>query len=168
MKKLWSQVAGIPVQLSDGERTLGSLNGVFIDPETGQIIAFLVGFSGVLSPVDIEKWNSESVSVSDRDVLVTPFDITRINKFGVKRTYFLGKSVISASGKKFGNIRDFFFESATNSILQFSVAKGFLGFHWAERVFSYKDICEITPKAIVLNVEPEEKEKTKMETAPAI
>lgn len=168
MKKLWSQVSGIPVRLSEDERNLGSLNGVFIDPETGQIIAFLVGFSNVLAPVDIAKWGTESIKIHDSDALVSPFDITRIQKFGVKRSYFLGKKVISASGANFGKIRDFLFESTVNSILQFTVSKGFLGVHWSERIFSYKDIKEITEKAVILIVEPEEKEKAKLEVVPAL
>ncbi len=168
MKKLWSQVAGLPVQLSEEERNLGGLNGVFVNPETGQIIAFVVGFSNVLAPVDIAKWDFESITIHDSDALVSTFDITRIEEFGVKRCYFLGKKVISASGANFGKIRDFLFESTVNSILQFTVSKGFFGIHWSERVFSYKDINEITTKAVILNVEPEDKEKAKLEAVPAL
>lgn len=161
MKKLWSQVSGIPVQVGETERNLGSLNGIFIDPETGQIIAFLVGFSKVLVPVDIEKWTRDSVLVPDADVLISPFDITRIDKFGVQRSYFLGKKVLSGSGKKFGKVRDFLFESTTNSILQFTVSKGFFGIKWDERIFSRKDISEITADAVILNVEPEAKDRVR-------
>lgn len=169
MKKLWSQMSGMSVRLSEEERNLGALNGVFVNPETGQIIAFLVGFSNVLAPVDIAKWDTESITIHDSDALVSPFDITRIKEFGVKRSYFLGKQVRSAiSGANFGKIRDFLFESTTCSILQFTVSKGFLGIHWGERIFPYKDIKEITEKAVILNVEPEEKEKAKLEAVPAI
>lgn len=156
MKKMWSQISGMPVALPESGGTLGKLNGAFIHPETGAIIAFLVGFSRVLVPVDIEKWSKDSLTISDEDVLISPFDILRIEQFGFRRTYFLGKKVKSKKGYRYGTIKDFTLNTTTSSLLTFEVSKGFFWMTWGKRIFSWKDIFEITESAIILNCEPEE------------
>ena len=156
MKKMWSEISGIPVTLSESEGVLGKLNGAFIHPETGTIIAFLVGFSRVLVPVDIEKWGKNSITIGEAEVLVSPFDILRIEEFGFRRTYFLGKKVRSKKGYRYGTIKDFTLETTTSSLLTLEVSKGFFWVTWGKRIFSWKDISEITESAIILNCEPEE------------
>jgi len=141
--------------------SLGTLNGTFMHPETGQIIAFLVGFASVLSPVDIEKWRKESIQISKKDVLVPPTDILRIQQYGLRRTFLNGKKVLSKSGRRMGKVRDFTIETRTSSILTFEVSKRFLGIEWSKRIFSYDDISEVTEKAIILAVEPEATKKAR-------
>ncbi len=159
MKKLWSDISGLPVTLSESERVLGKLNGAFIHPETGVIIAFLLGFSRVLVPVDIEKWSKDSVTIRDTEVLVSPFDVLRIEQFGFRRTYLLGKKVKSKKGVKYGTVKDFTFETTTTSILSIEVSKGFFWFTWGRRIFSWTDVYEVTESEVVLNCEPKEQEK---------
>lgn len=161
MKKLWSEISGLPVLLSESEKVLGKLNGAFVHPETGVIIAFLVGFSRVLVPVDIEKWKKDSIVIGDEDVLVSPFDILRIEEFGFRRTYFLTKNVKSKKGVKYGTVKDFTLETTTSSLLTFEVSKGFFWFTWGKRIFSWGDVSEITETSVVLTCEPEEKEYKK-------
>lgn len=167
MKKMWSQISGIPVTIHESDKVLGKLNGAFIHPETGSIIAFLVGLSRVLVPVDIEKWSKDSIIISDADVLVSPFDILRIEQFGFRRTYLLGKKVKSKKGYRYGTIKDFTLETTTSSLLTFEVSKGFFWVTWGKHIFSWKDIFEITESAVILNCEPEQKSKEKLEPLPA-
>lgn len=159
MKKLWSQVSGFPVVLPEDEKRLGSLNGVFMDPETGQIIAFLVGYSRVLTPIEIEKWRSDRVQVNSKDALSPVSEILRIERYGLRRSFLNGKRVFSKSSKRLGRVHDFSFDPSTNSILDFEVSRRFFWFEWGKRIFSYKDIEEVTERAILLNVDPEEKVK---------
>lgn len=157
MKKHWSQIAGLPVMLSEQDRPLGSVNGAFLHPETGQIIGFLCGYSHVLPPIEIEKIYSDYVKVRSDDSLASPMDILRIRDYGLRRTFLNGKRVRSKNGRHLGRVRDFCFDTATYSLLTFDVSKKILWLEWAERLFSYKDIEEITDNAIILNVEPEKK-----------
>lgn len=166
MKKQWSDLVGMPVIVTEDERPLGELSAVFLHPENGQFIGFLVGFTKILAPAEIERWRSDYVKVRSHDALVSPDDILRLSTYGFRRTLFNSKKVCSKSGKYLGRVRDFCFESGTCSLLSFDVSKKLLWLEWNKRTFSYKEIFEITEKFIRLNVEPEE--KVKGQTLPAI
>lgn len=157
MKKQWLDIAGLPVMLSEQDRAQGSVNGAFMHPETGLLIGFLCGYTKVLVPVEIEKWHADYVKLRGEDSLASPGDILRIRDYGLRRTFLNGKRVRSKNGKNLGRVRDFCFDTATYSLLTFEVSKKFLWIEWANRIFSYKDILEVTERAIVLNVEPEKK-----------
>ena len=167
MKKRWSEISGTSVLTDGKDRPAGRVNAAFINPENGTLIAFLIGFSKVLTPIDIEKWSSDHILISSEEVLVGTFDILRLSQFGLRRTFFIGKTVFSKSGKKFGRVRDFTIETKTTSLLDFEVSKGFFFLKWGKRIFSYSDIFEITERSITVNVEPEQKAKAKMQTAMA-
>lgn len=160
MKKHWSQVSGLAVIPSEEERPLGYLNGAFMHPETGQLIGFLVGYSRVLVPIEIEKWHSDYVKVRDAESLAPAMDILRIRDYGLRRTFLNGKRVQAKNGKRLGRMRDFCFETTVNSLLTFEVSKKFLWIEWGKRQFSYEDIEEVTEKAIVVTADMEEKKVT--------
>lgn len=159
MKRRWSTVSGFAIHLEDEQDVLGRLHGVFMNPETGQITAFLVGISKVLPPVDIERWHQDSVQISDKDSITRPEEIMRLEQYGLKRSFLNGKKVISPSGRGFGRIRDFTFETTTSSVLSIYTSKKILGIEWDRRIFPYKDIQEVTEKAIILSVEPEDMQR---------
>lgn len=158
MKREWSSLAGLNIT-TDEEQVLAPLSGVFMNPETGQIIAFLAGLTRVLVPVDVQQWKKDHLIVSDKEALVLPTEILRLQEYGIRRSFLNGKRVRSASGKNMGKIRDFQIEVSTSSIIEFMASKKFLGIEWAESQFSYKDIQEVTEKAIILSIEPEQKAK---------
>ena len=159
MKKQWSDIAGLPVVTAVEEPPLGSLRGLFMNPENGQVIGFLVGFTRVLTPVDIERYASDYVKVSDPDCLTPLPDILRLRDFGVRRTYLNGKKVLSKSGRSLGHVHDFTLETSTSAVVSFETCRSFIWWEWDQRVFSYKEVDEVTDKYIRLNVEPEQKVK---------
>jgi len=159
MQRHWSTIAGLPVISSNEEQLLGRLRAVFVHPETGQILAFLVGWTHVIIPRDIQKWEKERVWVCDSEDLLAPKDILRIQELGMRRTLINGKKVLSRKGKRLGHLKDFSFDPATDHLTSLSVSKNFLFLEWAHRKVSAKDIQEITDKAIVLNIETQQKEK---------
>ena len=161
MKRRWTTISDYPVHTQDDDNPLGYLNGVFMHPETGQIIAFLVGITKVLSPVDIEKWRKNSIQINRKSALVPPTEILRIQEFGLQKTFLNGKKVLSKSGRRMGHVRDFTIDTRTTSILTFAISKRFLGIEWNKRIFPYKDISEVTEKAIILTVEPEDTQRAK-------
>lgn len=161
MKKQWIDLDGLPVMISEEERSLGALSGAFMHPETGQIIGFLVGYIKVLAPIEIEKWHTDYVKVRDEDSLASPMEILRIRDYGLRRSFFTSKRVRSKSGRSLGRVRDFSFDVSTYSMLTFEVSKRFLWIEWSKRIFSYQDIFEVTDSAIVLSVEPEKKAMVK-------
>jgi hypothetical protein len=180
MKIQWSSIDGHPIALSSNRKTsglakpskpLGTMSAAFMHPETGQIIAYLVGYTRVLSPVDIEKWSKTTIQVRTPEALVQPEEILRLEQYGLRRTLLNGKKVRtkkgdfsnngSKSGHSMGCVQDFTIDTLTNSILSIHTAKSFLGITWHHRTFSYKLIHEVTKKAIILSAEPEVPVKSK-------
>ncbi len=159
MKKQWSDSSGLPVVVNEADRPLGELNATFIHPETGQIIGFLVGFTKILTPAEIERWRSDYVKVRSVDSLSSPEDILRLKNYGLRRTLLNSKKVCSKSGKYLGRVRDFCFDSATSSLLTFDVSKKLFWIEWNKRTFTYQEVYEVTDKFIRLCVEPEQKAK---------
>lgn len=165
-RRYWSRISGFPVVTAEGRTTgeskiLGRLHGVFLDPERGHLIGFLVGYTRILVLTDLEKWEPSCVQVSSQEALAPVFDILRIQQFGARRCFLNGKKVYSKSGKRLGRVRDFSFDTGANTLLDFEVSKEFLWLEWDKRDFRAEDIAEITEKGIVLNLDSEEKEKVK-------
>ena len=141
---------------SEEERPLGYLNGAFMNPETGKLIGFLVGYRGVLAPAEVEKWNEDYIKVRDAESVAPVLDILRIREYGLLRTFLNGKRVITKGGRSMGRVRDFTFDPTTDFILTLEVSKKFLWIEWNNRQVSYKDIQEVTEKAIVVRTDMEE------------
>lgn len=159
MKKQWSDTVGLPVIASEDERPLGELNAAFMHPETGQLIGFLVGYTKVLTPAEIERWRSDYVKVRSSDSLASPNDILRLRNYGLRRTLLNSKRVYSKSGRHLGRVRDFCFESSAAALLTFDVSKKLFWIEWSKRTFTYQEVYEVTEKCIRLSIEPEEKVK---------
>lgn len=159
MKNRWSAIAGLPVVSSEEEKILGKLRAVFVHPETGQILAFLVGWLRVVTPRDISQWTQEQVTINSAEDLTAPEEILRLREFGLQRTLFNGKKVLTKSGKRLGRVKDFSFDTASDHLLTLDSAKSFLFWEWAQRSFPAKLINEITDSAIVLSTDEEQKEK---------
>ena len=161
MKRQWSAITGSPITTSENGKVLGRLNGVFMNPETGQIIAFLAGLAHVISPIDIEQWQNDYIQIKDKDALVTPEDILRIQEFGLRRTFLNTKTVRSKSGKRLGKVHDFTIETRLDSIISIDVSRVFLWWEWNKRTYSYMDISEVTESAIILRLEPDDPDAIK-------
>lgn len=160
MKKHWSHSRGLPVAISEEERPLGYVSGAFMNPETGQLIGFMVGYTQVLAPIEIEKWHQDYIQVGSADALAPVLEILRIRDFGLKRSFLNGKKVITKEGKALGRLWDFYFDSGSAMLLGFDVSKRFLWMNWGERSFARKDIQEVTERAIVVTADLEEEKVT--------
>ena len=71
----------------------------------------------MLVPVDIEKWSKDSIIISDPDVLVSPFDILRIEQFGFPPHLFFEQKVKSKKATAYGTIKDFTLDTTSSSLL---------------------------------------------------
>ncbi len=157
MQKAWSTLIGLAVQTEDAARPLGLITGLFLHPDSGQIIGYKVGFGSVVSPSDIVEWHRGSVTISEEEALQPLKDSWRLQEYGPRRCNWIGKKVLSRSGKSMGQVQDLFVNLSTSNVMQFEVAKGFLMFRWDRRIFPLTDVQEVTDNAIILNVEPNQK-----------
>lgn len=158
MKKYWSQIANLAVKLDADSNELGCLNGVFIHPDNGQIIGFLVGVLKVLVPIDVSKWSSNEVIITESEALMAPTELYRLKECGMRRAFFNRKRVYSKGGHRYGAIRDFRLDLTINQLISFDVSKKLLGIEWAKRQFTFRDIDHITDTKVILVLEPEGEE----------
>lgn len=161
MKRYWSQIAKLPVQVDEESPVLGRLNAVFIHPDNGQVIAYLVGVLKVLVPIDIHKWTTNYVLITEEEALVSPAEIHRLADSGFFRAFFNGKFVRSKSGARYGRLRDFELDLTTDRLIRFECSRRFLGFEWGKRIFEWKDVDHISERAVVVIPEPETKKRIK-------
>lgn len=165
MRLMWSQLKGLPLRCADKAQPLGRINAMFFNPESGRIIALLIGYTKVVVPVDVEKWSKDEILIGGEDEVCELRDILRIHEYGFKRCYLLGKKVISEKGDRFGRVKDFTIDTQTGSLLNIESANGFLWMTWDKRIFPYTDISEITDREIILNLDAEGKIKIEKEPA---
>lgn len=162
MKKYWAQISKLPIHLEEEGASFGRLNGVFINPDTGQVIAYMVGLMKVLVPVDVRKWGRKSILISEAEALLSPLEIHRLQSVGLRKALLNGKKIRSKSGYNYGFIRDFQLDLTTNILISFEASKRFLGFEWGKRQFSLRDIDHMTDHTIIVIPEPMKKVRVKM------
>lgn len=157
MKKLWSQLVGLPVLAVEENLLCGKLRAAFVHPETGKILAFLVGWSRVVTPREIRHYAEDRVEIGSVEDLVSPDEILRIKEYGLRRTLLTGKKILTRTANKIGTLRDFSFDPLTDHLTSIESSRSFLFWEWKQRSFPASDIQEITDRAIILNVDLEQK-----------
>lgn len=127
----------------------------YINPENGQIIAFLTGWSVGLAPIDIVTVHQSHIVVRDEEVQLPLADFWRLQEWGYARARWLGKKVYSKSNIYLGRVDDLQFTHDLAQVLNFHVSKHWLVWSWGERIFTWGQVDEVTDKAIFLNVDLE-------------
>ncbi len=161
MKRLASQIVGLPITVEGAMRPVAHVSGLLMHPENGQILAFLAGYLRVLTPLDVEQWKEDRLVIQSPEDLVAPTELLRLREFKIRRLFLTGKKVYSASGKRLGKVVDFTVDTQANRLSSLEVNKHFLFWTWDARIFSAGDIREVTERAIFLTVEPEQGQKVK-------
>lgn len=164
MKRLASQIIGLPITVEGATRPLGNVSGLLMHPENGQIFAFLVGYLRVLTPMDVEQWKEDRIVIQGPEDLVQPGELLHLKEFKLQRLFLMGKKVYSASGKRLGKLVDFTVDTQFSHLVSIEVNKHFLFWTWGARIFAAGDIREITERSLVLNVEPEQGQKIEEQT----
>ncbi len=158
MHKTWLSLAGLKL-VSNENDTLGKMRGALMDPERGQIFAFLTSWRNAVPAQNLEGWKKTQITLTDPEAIESPFELWRVQQFGMMRCFLNGKKVLSASGKKLGRVHDFSFDTLSMQVLSFEVWKNFLAWEWGHRIFTWQDVSEVTDSAILLNIEPEATKK---------
>lgn len=150
MKYYWSQIFGLPITPTEGERPVGFLSGIFFDPDSGKVLAYRSGFTQVFSPIDLLRWEPDHLEISEEEALVTPMELMRLKMVGLKRARLLHKTVRDIDGKRLGKVHDFCIETKGALLLNIEVSKRFLFWDFGKRIFAHEDIQEITESTIVV------------------
>ncbi len=156
MHHLFSQISDKTLTDPEGH-SLGRARSLFLNPENGQVIAFAVGWGQGIAPMDLAQETHHVIEVQNEDALIPLLDFWRLEELGLTHCSILGKLVLSRSHQKLGRVCDVELSPDFNQVLKIHTAKHFLAWTWDERIFDWKDISEITPRAVILNVDAQKK-----------
>src|SRR3990172_442959 len=98
-----SQLAGLPVGATDTQERVGTVSRVVIDPDSGQLLGFLVktgllGGEKVLSFHDVTSVDHASVLVRAPEVVLPTKEVTPIQKVLADHRPVLGQKAVTEGG----------------------------------------------------------------------
>ncbi|MFA5967430.1 MAG: PRC-barrel domain-containing protein [Patescibacteria group bacterium] len=117
----------------DKSQTLGTVTNWAIDPDKKQISALMIKPVGLLTRLravataDIVEYGPKMVVIKNSDALVAPHEIVLLPALLRHHQHVIGSPVITASGKKLGNVDDVLFETTDSFIQKIYVQPGILG-----------------------------------------
>jgi uncharacterized protein YrrD len=152
------KLINLPVAAEDTLSKIGSIKQIVIDPETGQLLGFLVqtGFwSGTLalSAMDIKFWDKDGIITASGENLVEPAEIVRIQRVLEKNINLLEMPAETETGKSLGIIEDFVIDTETSSVTEYYL-KDIIG---KKRIMPASKVVSIDKKIVF--TDDEEKEK---------
>jgi sporulation protein YlmC with PRC-barrel domain len=163
--KEYKSIIGTPILHFDEGTLLAFLKDVVINPDTGKIEAFWVKplivpmGNAVIQSQDIVEWK-KNIYIKNDSAIGDPNDIIRIAEILEKQTYIIGNNVQNEAGDFYGKVYNIDFRTDTFYLRQIYVQKSILGLiNYDKRIFSFDNIIEITPSAIIIDDKAVEKEK---------
>jgi sporulation protein YlmC with PRC-barrel domain len=163
--KEYRSIIGTPILHFDEGTLLAFIKDVVIDPDTGKIEAFWVKpltvpiSDAVIQSQDILEWK-KNIYIKNESVISEPADIIRISDILAKQIYIIGNRVQNEAGDSYGRVYSIDFKTDTFYIRQIYVQKSILGLiNYDGRIFSFDNIIEITPSAIIIDDKTATKEK---------
>lgn len=150
MEKLYTQTIGQPVVTEHGH-IVGRVFDMIINPDTGKIVAFVLGPTGqkIVSPIDVLAWNSALI-INDEESILEPDDIQIVSKIIEKNIHIRGTKVFTKSGEYVGKVGDIAFNTKTFMLTVLLIGKSFLGFYYDKKNVAHKDIIQITGEKIII------------------
>lgn len=151
MTKNYSELIGMPVIDSDGN-VIAVVKDLIIDPEQGNILGFLLRRDLVITPMDVVKLGTHSLTIHHADSLTQADEILRIAEVRKSGKVIFGASVFGKeSGKYLGRVFDFTIDSTVMKLKSISVGKLFLVFQYDEKIIDARKIVQIKKDAIYVN-----------------
>jgi len=163
MEKLYSNIIGTPVIEDDVFRAIAVIRDVVVDPESGNVVAFIVDPSRnmVIAPVDVLSFG-EFIKIHSSESIVEGKEIFRIDRVQKRGIKIMGNRVESKDEEYIGKVVDFSIDAKTLTLKRLFTAKGFLGLiRYDQRIIAAKNIIEILPEKIIVkeNLKTSKEEK---------
>ena len=146
---------GMPILDFYTGETLGLLQDIIVRPEDGKIEAFWVRSvehpfrNLILQTRDIVDWK-QNVYIKSIDAMTDPSEVVRIRSILEQGAYVIGNRVYDEENKALGRAFDLDFDPDYFLMRNLYAQKQFLLFAHQARVFSAKNIIQITPERIVV------------------
>jgi len=164
--KEYTSIIGATILHFDEGTLLAFVRDIVADPDTGKIEAFWVKpltvpiNNAVIQSQDILEWK-KNIYIRNDSVISEPADIIRISDILAKKTYVIGNRVQNEAGDYYGKVYNIDFKTDTFYIRQIYVQKSILGLiNYDVRIFSFDNIIQITPSAVIVDDKTAQKEKS--------
>lgn len=145
-------ILNLSVAATDTQSKIGDIEKIIINPENGEVLAFVVkplGFfkkNKILSREDILDIDKNGIVVKSEENLIDAKEIVKVKEIIDKKTFILGQKAITESKKSLGKISDLLIDTNTLTVNKY-YTQGFL----AERIFPADKVVKITPQAVVFS-----------------
>ena len=150
MLKLYSHLIGIPITTSAEKYKISYARDLILDPDRGNLVALCTLRGKVIAPLDIGPFKGDFWEVSGVDALLEEEDLVRLNDIPEQKRWLIHKPVITKSGEYLGRVADYVMNMETLSLAQLYVTKKFLFLTTEKRIIQWKEILEITERAIIV------------------
>lgn len=158
------KLINLPIAAVDGLRKIGSVYQIIVNPETGQLMGFLVSLGlfskpKVLSFLDIKFWDENGLVTELEENLVEIDEIVRIKNVLNQKINLLEMSAKTESGKSLGLVENFLIETETGTVVKYYL-KDLLG---TSRIMPADKVIKIE-KTIIFSDDEEKIPNTIAET----
>lgn len=150
MLRLHSQLVERPLRRPDDPRAIAWVEDLVLDPDRGDLVALLLSKGQVVAPIDLLPWKSDTWEVKEEDAILEEEDLLRLARISPTRRALLLKPVFTKEGTYLGKVADYVMDMDTLSLTHLYVTKSFLGWVMDQRILEWKQILEITDKAVVV------------------
>lgn len=155
MHKLYSQLIGCQVFDDENNSSLGLIQDLIIDPETGKVLAFLLKNHHIIVAADVQRLGS-SLVIADSGRIVPVDDVLRVHEVFKKRVCLIGSKVVGQQSKlQLGRVFDYEIDTVTMTLTAIHCSKIFFFFHLQDKIFSYRRILRISKDEITVKDSPE-------------
>lgn len=160
MKKLYSQLLGMPILEEAGKQSIASIRDVIIDPENGAVLAFAVGRKKIVASKDI-SFLHDIAFIADRDDVIAADEILRVEEVLRRKIFLPGSRVVAQREKvELGRLVDFEIDLQHMRLHSIEVARIFLVFQFDRKIIPASEIVRIERgKVIVKSSTSKAKEK---------
>jgi uncharacterized protein YrrD len=147
------KLIGLPVAALDVASKIAEIQKILVDPNSGNVLGFLVSAGGLFSPkkivsaVDIREWDPNGLITDSVENLVGPAEIVRVKEVLDQKIDLFGMKAKTKKGKNLGNIEDFLIDTATTTVMKYYVKDLVL----KSRVFPSDKVVKIEKNTIVFD-----------------
>jgi len=152
MEKMFSNIVGTSVYLSDGRKPIAMVGDVIMDTDRGKLLAFVVDKSNqmVIMDRDIIGWG-DVIQINNFDDIIEADDIIRLTDIRKKNIVLFGNKVLTREGKVLGKVVDFSLDTNNFELKNLFVAKYILGLlQYDQRIIPASKVVEILKDKVVV------------------
>ena len=110
---------------------VGTTGSIIIDPDNGQVLAFIVAkkyfweVPMILTMQDVSEAYLDGLMVRGVDSIVPVDEVARVKKIFGEKVFLLKSKVFTQNGDRIGNIEDFIFDTVDGHLATIVVKKRF-------------------------------------------